>query len=228
MLSLPRVVGIDPADNQPVNALLGRYGPYITKGTESRSLDNEDALFTLTLSEALAILAQPKQRGRKSQSKEPLKTLGASPSTGKEVTVREGRFGLYVTDGEINASLRRGDDLENLTMERAEELMEARRERGPVQKKKRGRRAPRADGAAAEAAAKPTKADKPAKASKSTKAGRAGRAASKAKVSDAKSSAKPAPGKGGPSKSATSKPKRGSAAALGVTHVIKRRAKSRK
>jgi DNA topoisomerase-1 len=222
MLSLPRVIGVDPTDNQPVNALLGRYGPYITKGAESRSLDSEEALFTLTLPEALAILAQPKQRGRKAQSKEPLKTLGPSPSTGKEITVREGRFGLYVTDGEINASLRRGDDLENLTMERAEELIEMRRERGPVQKKKRGRKAPRAEGAA-EAADKAPKA----KAAKASKAPKATKVSSKGKT-EAKSGAKPASGKSGSSKGGPSKPKRDSAAALGVTRVVKRRAKPRK
>jgi DNA topoisomerase-1 len=218
MLSLPRVVGVDPADGQPVNALLGRYGPYITKGTESRSLDNEEVLFTLTLPQALEILAQPKQRGRKSQSKEPLKTLGPSPSTGKEITVREGRFGLYVTDGEINASLRRGDDLETLTMERAVELIEARRERGPVQKKKRARKGKESRGDESAAA--------PVAKTKSTKSAKP--AASKTKASKTPSS-KPMPSKKPAAKGAAKpKAKQGSAAALGVTRVVKRRPKARR
>lgn len=137
LLSLPREVGKDPSDGHPITVQLGRYGPYLSKGSDSRSLESEDQLFTLDLQGALQLLAQPKQRGRRSASKEPLKTIGEHPASGKAITLREGRFGPYVTDGEVNASLRRGDDIEALTLDRAVELLEARRERGPSKKKVR-------------------------------------------------------------------------------------------
>nr|MDP9460287.1 type I DNA topoisomerase [Actinomycetota bacterium] len=120
LLTLPRVVGAAP-DGEEIQALNGRYGPYLKKGTDSRSLPNEEALFTTTLDEALAIFAQPKQRGRRAAA-EPLKELGPDPVTQGAVTVREGRFGPYVTDGETNASLRKGDEVETITIERAAEL----------------------------------------------------------------------------------------------------------
>jgi DNA topoisomerase-1 len=134
LLTLPRAVGVAP-DGEEIQALNGRYGPYLKKGTDSRSLDSEDKLFSTTLEEALAIFAQPKQRGRRAAA-EPLKELGADPVTQGQVTVREGRFGPYVTDGETNASLRKGDDVESITIERAAELLADRRARGPVTKKK--------------------------------------------------------------------------------------------
>jgi DNA topoisomerase-1 len=133
LLTLPRTVGVD-ADGEEIQALNGRYGPYIKKGTDSRSLESEERLFTVTLDEALAIFAQPKQRGR-AAAKAPLKELGADPVSQGQVTVREGRFGPYVTDGEHNASLRKGDDIESITLERAAELLADRRERAPVKKK---------------------------------------------------------------------------------------------
>ncbi|MCW2704542.1 MAG: topA [Blastococcus sp.] len=134
LLTLPRTVGVAP-DGEEIQALNGRYGPYLKKGTDSRSLDSEDKLFSTTLEESLAIFAQPKQRGRRAAA-EPLKELGADPVTQGQVTVREGRFGPYVTDGETNASLRKGDDVESITIERAAELLADRRARGPVTKKK--------------------------------------------------------------------------------------------
>jgi DNA topoisomerase-1 len=133
LLTLPRTIGKD-ADGEEIQALNGRYGPYIKKGTDSRSLESEDRLFTITLDEALAVFAQPKQRGR-AAAKPPLKELGADPVSGGQVTVREGRFGPYVTDGEHNASLRKDDDIETLTLERAAELLADRRERAPLKKK---------------------------------------------------------------------------------------------
>ncbi|MCZ2836245.1 type I DNA topoisomerase [Modestobacter sp. VKM Ac-2985] len=133
LLTLPRTIGKD-AEGAEIQALNGRYGPYIKKGTDSRSLESEDALFTITLDEALAIFAQPKQRGR-AAAKAPLKELGADPVSQGQVTVREGRFGPYVTDGEHNASLRKGDEVETITLERAAELLADRRERAPVKKK---------------------------------------------------------------------------------------------
>ncbi|MBW8826089.1 MAG: type I DNA topoisomerase [Acidobacteria bacterium] len=139
LLSLPRVVGVDPADGVEITAQNGRYGPYITKDKETRSLDSEAALFTLTLDEALALLAQPKQFGRqRAAAKPPLRELGDDPVSGKPVVVKEGRFGPYVTDGETNASLRKGDLVEEVTIERAAELLQDRRDRGPVTKKRAG------------------------------------------------------------------------------------------
>jgi DNA topoisomerase-1 len=139
LLTLPRTVGTAP-DGEEIQALNGRYGPYLKKGSDSRSLPSEDALFTTTLDEALAIFAQPKQRGR-AAAKAPLKELGPDPVTQGVVTVREGRFGPYVTDGETNASLRKGDDVESITIERAAELLADRRSRGPATKKKATKKA---------------------------------------------------------------------------------------
>jgi DNA topoisomerase-1 len=133
LLTLPRVLG--ELDGEEVTAQNGRYGPYIKKGTDSRSLDSEEQLFTITLDEAAAIYAQPKQRGRRTAAAAPLKELGADPVSGRPMVVKEGRFGPYVTDGETNASLRRGDSIEELTDERAAELLADRRARGPVAKK---------------------------------------------------------------------------------------------
>src|SRR3712207_3498056 len=115
LLTLPRTVGTAP-DGEEIQALNGRYGPYLKKGSDSRSLSSEAELFTVTLEDALAVFAQPKQRGRRAAAT-PLKELGPDPVTQGQVTVREGRFGPYVTDGETNASLRKGDDVESITIE---------------------------------------------------------------------------------------------------------------
>jgi len=152
LLSLPRVLGVDPADGVEVTAQNGRYGPYIKKGTESRSLATEEQLLTITLPEALALFAQPKRRrGQRgaapAASVAPLRELGTDPATLRPVVVRAGRYGPYVTDGETNASLREreGDTVEGLTLERAAELLRVRREAGPAKPR---RRATRATGAA--------------------------------------------------------------------------------
>jgi DNA topoisomerase-1 len=126
LLQLPRVVGSDP-DGVEITARNGRYGPYITRGSDSRSLNDEESLFTVTLDEALNLLSQPKTRGRRGAAAAPLRELGADPVTGKPMVLREGRFGPYVTDGETNASLRRGDDVESVNAERAAELLAERR-----------------------------------------------------------------------------------------------------
>ena len=139
LLTLPRTLG--QLDGEDVTAQNGRYGPYIKKGSDSRSIDSEEQLFTITLDEAKAILAQPKQRGRRAAAAPPLKELGNDPVSGKPMVVKDGRFGPYVTDGETNASLRRGDSIEELTDERASELLADRRARGPA--KKTARRPPR-------------------------------------------------------------------------------------
>ena len=138
LLSLPRTLGEDPADGVEVTAQNGRYGPYVKKGTESRSLDSEEQLFAISLEDALALLAQPKQRRGRGQAKPPLREIGPDPVSGKPVVLKEGRFGPYVTDGETNASLRRGDDPETVTIERAAELLADRRSKGPAPKRKRG------------------------------------------------------------------------------------------
>ncbi|MFC9891340.1 type I DNA topoisomerase [Streptomyces pilosus] len=132
LMSLPRVVGAD-AEGQEITAQNGRYGPYLKKGTDSRSLQSEEQLFTITLEEALAIYAQPKQRGR-AAAKPPLKELGTDPVSEKPVVVKDGRFGPYVTDGETNATLRSGDSVEEITPERGFELLAEKRAKGPAKK----------------------------------------------------------------------------------------------
>ncbi len=132
LLSLPRVVGAD-AEGVEITAQNGRYGPYLKKGTDSRSLTSEEQLFDITLDEALAIYAQPKTRGRGAATP-PLKELGADPVSGKPVVVKAGRFGEYVTDGEYNATLRKDDTVEEITLERAAELLAERRAKGPAKK----------------------------------------------------------------------------------------------
>ncbi len=127
LLSLPRTVGTDP-DGVEIVALNGRYGPYIQRGDDRRSLEREEQLFTITVEEALALLAEaPRRKGQRSAG--PLKELGDDPVSGKKVTVRSGRYGPYVTDGDVNASLRRGDDPDSIDLERAAELLAARRDK---------------------------------------------------------------------------------------------------
>ncbi|SFO15217.1 type I DNA topoisomerase [Actinomadura madurae] len=127
LLSLPRTLG--ELDGEPVTAQNGRFGPYIKKGTDSRSLGSEDELFTVTLEQAKELFAQPKQRGRRAAAAAPLRELGKDPASEKPVVVKEGRFGPYVTDGETNASLRKGDEVESITIQRAAELLAERREK---------------------------------------------------------------------------------------------------
>ncbi|BBX99363.1 DNA topoisomerase 1 [Mycobacterium lacus] len=144
LLSLPRVVGVDPASGEEITAQNGRYGPYLKRGTDSRSLATEDQLFTITLDEALKIYAEPKRSGRQSASAPPLRELGTDPASGKPMVIKDGRFGPYVTDGETNASLRKGDDVLSISDERAAELLADRRARGPAKRsaKKTTRKAP--------------------------------------------------------------------------------------
>jgi DNA topoisomerase-1 len=127
LLTLPRLLGDDPADGEPIEALNGRYGPYVRKGKESRSIETEEQLFTVTLDEALKLLAEPKRRRGQRAAAPPLKEFGEDPSSGKPVVLKSGRYGPYVTDGDTNASLRKGDDQETLTEERAFELLADRR-----------------------------------------------------------------------------------------------------
>ncbi|RFD25106.1 type I DNA topoisomerase [Mycobacterium uberis] len=134
LLSLPRVVGVDPVSGEEITAQNGRYGPYLKRGNDSRSLATEEQIFTITLDEALKVYTEPKHVGRQSASVLPLRELGTDPASGKPMLIKEGRFGPYVTDGEINASLRKGDDVASITDERAAELLADRRARGPVKR----------------------------------------------------------------------------------------------
>ncbi|MFD4369235.1 type I DNA topoisomerase [Rhodococcus sp. NPDC058521] len=159
LLSLPRVVGVDPESKEEITAQNGRYGPYLKKGSDSRSLATEDQMFTITLDEALKIYAEPKRRGRQAAAVPPLRELGVDPVSEKPMVIKDGRFGPYVTDGETNASLRKGDEVEAVTDERASELLADRRARGPV-KKKATKKAPAKKAAAKKTAAKKTAAKK--------------------------------------------------------------------
>ena len=136
LLSLPREVGTDPASGEVITAQNGRYGPYLKKGTDSRTLSSEDQLLTITLDEALAIYAQPKTRGR-GTARPPLREFGEDPISGKKVTVKDGRFGPYVTDGETNVTVPRAETVEDLTAERAYELLADKRAKGPAPKRTR-------------------------------------------------------------------------------------------
>jgi DNA topoisomerase-1 len=144
LLSLPRVVGADPESGEEITAQNGRYGPYLKRGNDSRSLATEDQIFGITLDEALKIYAEPKRRGRQAAAAPPLRELGNDPASGKPMVIKDGRFGPYVTDGETNASLRKGDDVLSITDQRAAELLADRRARGPVTRtaKKTARKKP--------------------------------------------------------------------------------------
>ena len=138
LLALPRLVGV-ASDGQEITAQNGRYGPYLKKGTDSRSLATEAQIFDITLEEAEAIYAQPKGRGGRTASG-PLRELGPDPATGKPMVIKDGRFGAYVTDGEVNATLRRTDAVETITPERAAELLAEKRAKGPAPKRRTTRR----------------------------------------------------------------------------------------
>jgi DNA topoisomerase-1 len=130
LLTLPRTLG--EIDGEPVTVQNGRYGPYVKKGTDSRSLETEEQMFTVTLDEARELFAQPKTRGRAAGgAAAPLRELGEDTASGKPILLKEGRFGPYVTDGETNASLRKGDAVESITNQRAVELLAERRAAAP-------------------------------------------------------------------------------------------------
>ncbi|MEW1646343.1 MULTISPECIES: type I DNA topoisomerase [unclassified Streptomyces] len=177
LMSLPRVVGKD-AEGVEITAQNGRYGPYLKKGTDSRSLTAEDQLFTITLEEALEIYSQPKQRGR-AAAKPPLKELGTDPVSEKPVVVKDGRFGPYVTDGETNATLRSGDSVEDISPERGYELLAEKRAKAPA--KKTAKKAPAKKAAAKKAPAKKTTTAKKTVAKKTTATAKKTTAATTAK-----------------------------------------------
>ena len=133
LLSLPRVVGVDPESGAEITAQNGRFGPYLKKGTDSRSLDAEQQIFDITLEEALAKYAEPKYGARRASSA--LKEFDADPVSGKPLKLKDGRFGPYVTDGETNAAVPRGEDAMAITFERAVELIADKRAKGPAPKR---------------------------------------------------------------------------------------------
>jgi DNA topoisomerase-1 len=161
LLTLPRDVGLDPETGEMITAQNGRYGPYLKRGTDSRSIEHEEDLLTIGLDEALKIYSQPKQHGRRTAAA-PLRELGADPVSERPVVVREGRFGPYVTDGETNATLRKDDDPATITLERAAELLADKRARGPAPKRRTAKKTA-AKTAAKKTAAKKTVAKKTAK-----------------------------------------------------------------
>jgi DNA topoisomerase-1 len=175
LLTLPRVVGVDPADGETITAANGRYGPYLSKGKDSRSLTSEDELFSVTVDQATALFAQPKTRRGRGVAAPPLRELGPDAESGAPILLKEGRFGPYVTDGTTNASLRKGDSVESITPERAQELLADRRAAPPRTKKAAGAKkaAPRKAAGAAGATAKKAAAKKaaPRKAAAKKKAG---------------------------------------------------------
>jgi DNA topoisomerase-1 len=134
LLTLPRTLG--ELDGEAVTVQNGRYGPYVKKGSDSRSLENEEQLFTYTLAEAKELFDQPKTRGRRTAAP-PLRELGEDPVSNQPIVIKEGRYGPYVTDGETNASLRRGDEVESITVQRAIELLAERRAAGPASPRRR-------------------------------------------------------------------------------------------
>jgi len=185
LMSLPRTVGT-ASDGVEITAQNGRYGPYLKKGTDSRSLTTEEQIFTVTLAEAEAIYAEPKQRGRRAAAG-PLKELGADPASGKPVVVKDGRFGPYVTDGETNATIPRGDNVDEITFERAVELLAIKRAKGPAKrkapakkaaaKKPAAKKAPAKKGAAAKKVVDPARSAAAKKAAETRKANAAAKAA---------------------------------------------------
>jgi DNA topoisomerase-1 len=138
LLDLPRTVGEDPESGEPITAQNGRYGPYLKKGTDSRSLESEDQIFTIELPAALEIFAQPKYGARRASSA--LKEFDADPTSGKPIRIRDGRFGPYVTDGETNATIPRGETVEGVDFDRAVQLLADKRAKGPA--KPKAKRAP--------------------------------------------------------------------------------------
>ncbi len=136
LLSLPRAVGVDPTDGRPIEALNGRFGPYVRKDKDTRSIDGEEQLFTITLEEALALFAQPK-KGRGRTASPPLAELGPDPATGEDIVVKDGRFGPYVTDGTTNVSLRKGQSPATMTLATAAEMLAEKRAAGPAKPRKK-------------------------------------------------------------------------------------------
>lgn len=186
LLSLPRVVGVDPESGDEITAQNGRFGPYLKKGADSRSLESESQIFDVTLEQALEIYAQPKYgAGRKASSA--LAEFEADPVSGKPIRIRDGRFGAYVTDGETNVTIPRGQTVEDITFEIAVQMLADKRAKGPAPKrgaaakKTPAKKAPAKKPAAKKPAAKTATAKK-APAKKATAATSAARSAAAKKA----------------------------------------------
>ncbi|OKL48658.1 type I DNA topoisomerase [Boudabousia marimammalium] len=160
LLSLPREVGVDPESGEMITAQNGRFGPYLKKGTDSRSLESEEQMFTVTLEQALAIYAQPKTRGR-AAAKPPLREFGEDPTSGKKIVIKDGRFGPYITDGTTNVTVPRSESVEEISEERVIDLLAEKRAKGPA-KKRTTKKAATKKATAKKATAKKTAAQKPA------------------------------------------------------------------
>jgi DNA topoisomerase-1 len=157
LLNLPREVGVDPESGAMITSQNGRYGAYLKKGTDTRSLNAEQEIFDITLEDALERFAQPKYGARSASTA--LAEFDADPVSGKPVKIKDGRFGAYVTDGETNATIPRTERIEDVNYDRAIELLAEKRAQGPAPK--RGR-APAKKAAPKKAAAKKTAVKKPA------------------------------------------------------------------
>jgi DNA topoisomerase I len=138
LLGLPRTVGVDPGTGEEIVARNGRYGPFLQRGSETRSLEREEQILDIGLDESVALFAQPKRRRFGRQEATPVREIGIDPETKASIVLREGRFGPYVTDGTVNASLRRGDDMDSIDLERASELLAERRAAGPAKRRAAG------------------------------------------------------------------------------------------
>ena len=139
MLSFPRLLGVDPTTGEEITAQDGRFGPYLKRGTDSRSLASQAQLLTVPLEDARALYARPKYgKGSKGQAKPPLRELGTDPATGSAITVKEGQYGTYLTDGETNVTVKDGWD--ELTVEQAAALLAEKRAAGPAKKRPTRRR----------------------------------------------------------------------------------------
>lgn len=159
LLDLPRVLGKHPESGEDITTQNGRFGPYLKHGTDSRSLESEEQIFTLTLEQALEILAQPKVRGR-AAANPPLREFDVDPESGKKVTIKDGRFGPYITDGVTNITVPRSETVETITAERAYELLAEKRAKGPVKRKTAAKKTTAKKPAAKKTTAKKTTAKK--------------------------------------------------------------------
>jgi DNA topoisomerase I len=171
LLTLPRTLG--EIDGEPVTVQNGRYGPYVKKGTDSRSLETEEQMFTVTLDEAMQLFAQPKPRGRaaRAAAAPPLREIGEDPTSGRPIVLRDGRFGPYVTDGETNASLRKGDTGDSITLQRAVELLTERRASAPSPRRSAAGARARSGGSASSGRSSPARPARSAQPRSATKSG---------------------------------------------------------
>jgi DNA topoisomerase-1 len=218
LLTLPRKLGRGPDGGEEIVVDKGRYGPYVRKGTDYRSLETEDQLFTVTLADALDLFSRPRTRGNR-QASQPLAEIGTDPVSGTTITVKEGRFGPYVTDGTVNASLRRGDAIESLTLERAAELLADRRARAEADAAGGGRPVRGRAGAASKA-----KSGTKAAPARKAAAGRKASAPARKTAAPARKTAAPARKTAAPAKKTAGAAKKAAAARKAAAPALKSRA----